>query len=99
MLQAPEVFVEVIVPLAVPRAYTYVVPEQLSEYVDIGSRVVVPFGRQKVVTGVISGFTGNVDEDQMFKPLIDVLDDIPHLNEYQLKLFHWDVGILYVHYW
>lgn len=89
MLQAPEVFVEVIVPLAVPRAYTYVVPEQLSEYVDIGSRVVVPFGRQKVVTGVISGFTGNVDEDQMFKPLIDVLDDIPHLNEYQLKLFHW----------
>ena len=38
-------FAEVLLPLALPGTYTYRIPDQIT--LQVGSRVLVPFGRKK----------------------------------------------------
>ncbi len=40
-------FADVVLPLALPRAYTYQIPLALQDAMRMGVRVVVPLGRQK----------------------------------------------------
>ena len=40
-------YVDVIVPLPIAGQYTYSLPAEMEEKVQIGCRVVVPFGRKK----------------------------------------------------
>ena len=47
-------FVDVIVPLAIPNLYTYRIPFELNPYVKIGQRVVVPFGKKKLYTSIVA---------------------------------------------
>jgi primosomal protein N' (replication factor Y) len=47
-------FVEVILPLAISRNYTYRVPFELNNAIAIGKRVVVQFGKSKLYTAVVS---------------------------------------------
>ena len=46
-------FADIVLPLAVPGAYTYRVPPLLEERVGMGSRVVVPLGKAKRYTGIV----------------------------------------------
>ena len=46
-------FVDVIVPLPVAGLFTYSVPEELTEKVQWGNRVIVPFGAKKYYTGIV----------------------------------------------
>ena len=60
-------FVDVIVPLPIANQYTYSLPQEMEEMVQIGCRVVVPFGKKKfytaIVTNVHAGFiSGTVTE-------------------------------------
>ena len=38
---------DVVLPLALPGAYTYALPQELAGRVSVGSRVVVPLGKRK----------------------------------------------------
>ncbi|MEM7660107.1 MAG: hypothetical protein AAF399_28620 [Bacteroidota bacterium] len=44
---------EVIVPVPVKTNFHYVVPETQREFIAAGKRVLVPFGRSKIYTGVV----------------------------------------------
>ena len=44
-------FVDVIVPLPIANQYTYSLPQEMEEMVQIGCRVIVPFGKKKVLYG------------------------------------------------
>ena len=46
-------FVDVLLPIAVPKPYTYRVPHALTEDVGVGQRVVVQFGKSKRYSGLI----------------------------------------------
>ena len=46
-------FADVVLPLAVPGAYTYILPSVMEGMVSIGSRVVVPLGKSKRYTGIV----------------------------------------------
>lgn len=46
-------FIEVVVPLALDATFTYLVSEQEFEYVEVGMRVAVPFGKTKVYTALV----------------------------------------------
>ena len=46
-------FVDVILPLAIPKLYTYRVPFELNDDVLIGQRVVVQLGRSKLYTAIV----------------------------------------------
>ena len=46
-------FVDVILPLPLPRYFTYSLPEEWADEVQMGCRVVVPFGRKKYYTAIV----------------------------------------------
>ena len=46
-------YVDVILPLPLPRCFTYSLPDEGAEEVQIGCRVVVPFGRKKYYTAIV----------------------------------------------
>lgn len=45
--------VDVVLPLALPGAFTYALPENLAGKVIVGSRVVVPLGKRKQYTAIV----------------------------------------------
>jgi primosomal protein N' (replication factor Y) len=83
------IFIEVILPLAISKTYTYRVPHELVENIAIGKRVVVQFGRSKIYTAIICLITETPPALYEAKYIIDVLDNEPIVNEYQLKLWQW----------
>lgn len=79
------------------RPFDYLVPDWLSPLIATGSRVVVPFGPRKLqgyVIGLIHiADLGHPDESSVdpsrLRPILDVLDDVPPLNEELLRLAEW----------
>jgi primosomal protein N' (replication factor Y) len=82
-------FVEVILPLSIPKLYTYRVPVALNDEVAIGKRVVVQFGKSKMYTAIIASIGEKVPINYEAKYLFDVIDEEPIVNPYQLKLWEW----------
>ena len=80
-------FAEVAVPLPVSGTFTYSVPEELAARAIEGTRVLVPFGRRKV-TGFIVGLDDTCSVDGV-KPILDVLDLAPVVDEGMLELTRW----------
>ncbi|WP_426667800.1 replication restart helicase PriA [Mucilaginibacter sp. McL0603] len=82
-------FVEVILPLAIAKNYTYRVPFQLNDAVVPGKRVVVQFGKSKLYTAVILSITTQAPEKYEAKYLMEVLDDRPVVTAKQLQFWQW----------
>ena len=86
--------VEVAVALPVHHSYTYRVPKEFINFVDVGKRVLVPFGKQRV-TGYILG-TCDADTDKDIKPIQDILDDTPIFTEAMIPFLKWTASY-YMH--
>ncbi|WCT14529.1 replication restart helicase PriA [Mucilaginibacter jinjuensis] len=82
-------FVEVILPLAIAKNYTYRVPFELNDVVAIGKRVVVQFGKSKLYTAIIAGISEHAPEKYEAKYLMDVLDEQPVVTDVQLGFWQW----------
>ncbi len=96
MLQLNEVrdgqqtlFVEVILPLAISKTYTYRVPLNLNKQIEIGKRVVVQFGKTKIYTAIIYSISEIPPKLYEAKYILDILDEQPIVNSFQLKLWEW----------
>jgi primosomal protein N' (replication factor Y) len=82
-------FVEVILPLAISRNYTYRVPFELNNAIVIGKRVVVQFGKSKLYTAVVLSITEHAPEKYEAKYIIDILDEQPVVTQRQLQFWQW----------
>jgi primosomal protein N' (replication factor Y) len=82
-------FVDVILPVRVPRAYTYRVPFPLTEKVKTGMRVIVPLGAKKILTGVIADVHETPPSGIEAKYILELLDEIEIINDQQFKLYYW----------
>lgn len=79
-------FVNVLVELKtkkIDETYTYSVPINLIKDIEIGKRVLVPFGKQK-----LEGFIMSITDEVSFstKDILSIVDDHPVLNEELLEL-------------
>ncbi|HEY1025438.1 MAG TPA: primosomal protein N' [Sphingobacteriaceae bacterium] len=81
-------FVDVILPLAISKTYTYRVPFQFNPVVEAGKRVVVQFGKSKIYTAIIYRVSDTAPGYEA-KYLLDVLDDHPVVTSGQLTLWDW----------
>jgi len=88
-MQRKTFFTDVIVPLGVPNKFTYRVPLEMNELVQIGQRVLVPFGKSKIYTGIIYNIHEKAPEGYVAKYLESILDDFPIVTELQLKFWDW----------
>lgn len=82
-------FAEVIIPLAIPKTYTYAVPGQWIEIALPGVRVEVVFGKQKRYAGIIKSISQDPPDGFIPKPIVQVLDPEPILYQKQLQLWNW----------
>ena len=81
-------FVTVVFPLALPKLYTYSVPEELATDVRIGIRVEVPL-KNKLYSAIIAETHEELKLEYKAKPIIAILDSAPLVTEIQLKFWTW----------
>ncbi len=82
-------FADIILPVPLPRLFTYEIPEDWISDVEIGMRVVVPFGKKKYYSGVVYAIHDQKPEAYETKEIISLLDDAPVVNDIQLHFWKW----------
>lgn len=83
-----ELYADVILPLSVPL-YTYRIPEQWQQSVQVGCRVIVQLGLRKMYTAIVYALhTNGIDSDSI-KDIESVLDENPIVTKEQLQLWDW----------
>lgn len=83
-------FCDVILPLPVEGTYTYLIPPALEKLVDVGFRVIVPFGTNKQYSGIILRIHADApNADFKVKEIIAPLENHTLLTPEQLKLWQW----------
>lgn len=82
-------FVEVLLPLNLKNLFTYRVPIELNEEIIVGKRVSVPFGKKKILAGLIFSIHEKPPKDYEAKYLIDVIDNDTIVDQNQLELWNW----------
>ena len=81
-------FCQVVFPLPFRNTFTYSIPDELSDSVKVGVRVVVPFGK-RVLTGFVIDLSKATDFKEKIKPVKDVLDENPIYDKNDLKFYEW----------
>lgn len=82
-------FADIILPVPIPRMFTYKIPSSLASQIQIGARVIVQFGRKKVLTGIIGKVHNKPPQAYDAKPILEVLDDQPTVNPIQIRFWVW----------
>lgn len=82
-------YVDVIVPLPIASQYTYSLPHVLEGSVQVGCRVVVPFGKKKFYTAVVTKVHEVAPEGYETKEVEELLDERPVILPRQLQLWDW----------
>jgi len=82
-------FVEVIVPLALSKTFTYRISEAEFYYIKIGMRVAVPFGKSKIYTALVVELHQRAPLLYEAKEIHQILDEKPIVNEIQIKHWQW----------
>lgn len=82
-------FVDVIVPLPIAGQYTYSLPAEMEEMIQVGCRVVVPFGRKKFYTAIVTNVHYAAPEGYETKDISEVLDASPILLPGQFEFWQW----------
>lgn len=82
-------FIDVIVPLSVANKFTYRIPKDMNEFIAVGKRVIVQFGKSKFYTGIVYAIHSNPPKDYVAKYIETILDDEPIVTDAQLKLWDW----------
>ena len=85
----PSHYADVILPLALPKAYTYLLSKEEAEFLYPGFRLIVPFGKKKMYTAIIVRVHQVAPQTYIPKPIGMVLDETPSVTESQLQLWSW----------
>ena len=81
-------WVEVILPLPIPKTYTYGVPDAFKERIREGCRAEVVFGKNKKYAGIIKSVS-TLKPPFVTKSLLNIIDDEPIVYAEQLGLWKW----------
>lgn len=82
-------FADVLLPLAVEGYFTYRIPHEMAEEVEVGKRVVVQFGRQKIYTALVRRIHENIPEGYTPKYVLAVVDPFPLVQELHFRFWEW----------
>ncbi|WP_194975311.1 replication restart helicase PriA [Aquiflexum lacus] len=82
-------FADIILPVPIPKMFTYKIPGNLSEEIGIGFRVIVQFGKKKVLTGIIGKVHQKPPVAYEAKPILDILDNHATVNPLQIRFWAW----------
>lgn len=87
-MKTQKLFADLIIPVPLPKLFTYSVPENLISECKTGKRAIVQFGKRKIYTGIIKNIHSEKPTYET-KEILSVIDDSPVVNKYQLMLWDW----------
>ncbi|MBX2940948.1 MAG: primosomal protein N' [Cyclobacteriaceae bacterium] len=82
-------FADLILPVPIPKLFTYRVPAVLNEVIKIGQRVIVQFGQKKILTGIISRIHQSPPIEYEAKYILELIDENEVIGKHQFKLYQW----------
>lgn len=82
-------YVDVILPLPLRESFTYSLPDSLSDEVQVGCRVIVPFGSKKFYTAIVRDIHDNAPTEFEAKEIHSLLDSSPIVTPSQLRFWRW----------
>lgn len=77
--------------------FTYRIPSALKSEIQIGLRVIVQFGKKKVLTGIIGKVHNKPPQAYDAKPILDILDSEPSVNPLQIRFWVWMAEYYFCH--
>jgi len=80
-------YADVILPVPLRGVFTYALAEGMS--VQVGERVLVPFGRSKTYVGLVARVHDQKPADYDVKDILQLLDVAPIVTAEQLRLWQW----------
>lgn len=83
------VFADLILPVPIPKLFTYRVSRAMSGLIKIGARVIVQFGKNRVITAVVGKLHHTPPANYQAKYVLELLDEEPLVMTSQLELFRW----------
>ena len=82
-------FIEAILPLALSKTFTYQVTQIEYDFLQIGMRVMVPFGKNKIYTALVVNLHQNPPHLYEAKEIYQIIDEKPIVNELQIQHWQW----------
>ena len=82
-------FIEVVLPLAVGKTFTYQISETEFNYIQIGMRVAVPFGKTKIYTALVIEKHHKLPQLYQPKEIHQILDENYVVNTFQIEHWKW----------
>jgi primosomal protein N' (replication factor Y) len=82
-------FVDVLLPVPIHQVFSYRVPLEFNELVQFGIRVIVPFGKNKLLTGVITRVHQEIPTNYQAKYVEYLLDESPIIKTKQFQFWNW----------
>ena len=82
-------FIDVLLPLPLPKPFTYWVTEEEYNFLTPGFRVGVPFGKSKMYTGIVYAKHQVAPQTYEPKTIEVILDDHPIVTNEQIRLWEW----------
>ena len=73
--------------MPIDNIYTYSISESEYKYIKLGMRIAVPFGKNKVCTGLAYKLHNNEPSAYQTKDIYQILDEKPIVNQKQIE--HW----------
>jgi primosomal protein N' (replication factor Y) len=89
MAERKTLFADVILPVPIRNEFTYRVPFELNDAIFKGARVVVPFGRSKLLTGIVTSVHDRIPENYQAKYIEYILDEKAIITPQQYVFWKW----------
>ena len=81
-------YADVILPLPLQGTFTYALPSGCETLLQVGCRVIVPFGSRKFYTAIVVRLHSEIPSYPT-KPISEVLDSAPIVLPSQMRLWRW----------
>lgn len=82
-------YADLILPLPLQGTFTYAIPVSMQSGVQVGGRVLVPFGRNKTYLGIVARLHDEKPQGYEVKEISQVMDAEPIVTPQQLRLWQW----------
>jgi primosomal protein N' (replication factor Y) len=84
-----ETFADILLPLAIKGRLTYRIPDHLKAVAKPGVKVLIQLGSRKLYSGILVRIHNDLPDFKNIRPIIEIKDPAPIVNEKQLKLWRW----------
>ena len=89
MSERKTLFVDVIIPISLSQEFTYRIPFEMNEHITLFTRVIVPFGKGKLYTALVTRIHEDIPVHYQAKYVEHILDETPLVTRNQYRFWKW----------